>query len=393
MNSILYHHRTRGVGAEGAHIKAITQALREQGMEVELFSLTGIDPTQPAAPASSAPAKKSRMAWLSRNLPEWLFELLELAYNLVVARPLSRKITPKTDLIYERYSLFLFIGVWLAQKKQIPIILEVNDSAVVDRVRPLLFKRLATRIERWIFRHASGLVFISEEFQRIATLHHGSIAPSVISPNAANLAEFDAAHYTPEQEKSALGLEGKLVLGFVGAFHHWHGIHWYVASLLPVLKADPHIALLLVGDGPYHGQIAQQVEEANLSKQVVMTGRIPHNHVARTIAAMDVGILPDSNVYGSPMKLFEFMAMKVPMICPAYPPVVEVVDDTVTGWLFPPNDREGSIAATTKVMGLGHDAIKQVGEHAYRYIVEHRQWHHNASQLLSLAKQVTKESV
>ena len=386
---ILYHHRTRGVGAEGAHIKAITQALRAQGVEVELFSLTGVDPTQEPPTQASPSGKKSRMAWLSKHLPEWLFELLELAYNLLIANRLNHKLQPDIQLVYERYSLFMFIGVWLANRKQIPIILEVNDAAVVDRVRPLLFKSLATRLERWIFQHASGIVFISEEFRRIANQHHTNIAPSVISPNAADLQAFNAAQYQPEEQKRRLGLEGKLVLGFVGAFHHWHGIHWYVESIMPLLKTEPELALLLVGDGPYHSQIAEQIEQAGLTQQVVMPGRVAHQEVASMIAAIDVGILPDSNVYGSPMKLFEFMAMRVPMICPAYPPVREVVEDTQTGWMFPPNDRSASVTCTQQVIAGGKSVIKQVGEQAYQYILNHRQWQHNTAQLLALAEQVS----
>jgi len=391
IRNILYHHRTRGVGAEGAHIKAITEALRKLGCRVELFSLTGVDPTQPQQQTSQPTTKKSRMAWLSKHLPEWLFELLELSYNLIVAPRLYRKLSPQPDLLYERYSLFMFIGVWLAHRSGIPVILEVNDSAVVDRVRPLLFRALARRIERWIFRNANGIVFISEEFRHIAATSYGAIAPSVISPNAADLQAFNIEAFSPIAEKQKLGLAGKTVIGFVGAFHHWHGIHWYVEAVLPLLKAEPQLALLLVGDGPYHQQIAQTVEQAELQGQVVMPGRVPHQQVAAMIAAMDVGILPDSNVYGSPMKLFEFMAMKVPMICPAYPPVAEVVEDGATGWMFPPNDKAGSVASTQRVIAAGSTNIKQIGEQAYRYIVEHRQWQHNATQLLVLADQVSGE--
>ena len=41
---ILYHHRTRGIGAEGAHIRGIVNALREMGHDVKILSFPGADP-------------------------------------------------------------------------------------------------------------------------------------------------------------------------------------------------------------------------------------------------------------------------------------------------------------------------------------------------------------
>ena len=41
---VLYHHRTRGKGAEGVHILGIVKAMRELGMTVDIMSMPGADP-------------------------------------------------------------------------------------------------------------------------------------------------------------------------------------------------------------------------------------------------------------------------------------------------------------------------------------------------------------
>ena len=132
---ILYHHRTQGRQVEGVHIRGIVQALRGLGHEVEVLSFPGADPEQEPQQISEG-QRRSRLGALLARAPGALFEVLELGYNLVtwfrVGRALRRF---RPQVIYERYALFLFVTIWLARRRGIPVILEINDSALVPRVR------------------------------------------------------------------------------------------------------------------------------------------------------------------------------------------------------------------------------------------------------------------
>src|SRR5690606_35516919 len=138
------------------------------------------------------------------------FELAELAYNLVagwrVAAWLRRN--PDVDFVYERYSLFMYAAVWLARRRGIPVILEVNDSAIVERVRPLSLKRLAMAIERRAFRDANGLVFVSGVVRDRARAAHPDMAPAIVTPNAANIAKFSFTAEQLAEARKRLALEG-----------------------------------------------------------------------------------------------------------------------------------------------------------------------------------------
>ena len=85
---ILYHHRTQGRGAEGLHISRIVLALRELGHEVVVVSPPGIDPMGPQSelPLGKAGARAWGLAswwkWVGRNLPGFMFEFAEMAYNV-----------------------------------------------------------------------------------------------------------------------------------------------------------------------------------------------------------------------------------------------------------------------------------------------------------------------
>lgn len=386
---MLYHHRTQGKAVEGVHIRGITDAMRAEGVKVDIISLPGADPY--STPKAMSPT--SQATWLMKlvsQFPEPLFELAELGYNLMAGWRLMQffRRNPGLTFVYERYSLFMFVTVLLCRLRRLPIILEVNDSAAVERVRPLFFKRLAMAIERWVFRKADGLVFVSSVFRDRAVQVHGHIAPTIITPNAANIAQFTFTQVQRDEARQHWGLEGHVVCGYLGAFVPWHAIDQFVYRIAEALKVNPHLKLLLVGDGAKFDEVKQFVQDKGLSGQIVMVGRVPHDRVPGLLAAMDMAILPSAGDYTSPVKLFEFMACGVPPIAPDFAPIREVLKPGVTGWMFPAGQLDEAVA---QVIARSQDkaALASVGQAARGYIAEHRQWRNNIVQLTDFLVSLT----
>ncbi len=379
---ILYHHRTRGRHVEGVHIRGVVEALRELGHDVTVLSFPGADPER--EPTAQQGSGRGRLAGIVASLPGVIFEFMEIAYNLVTLLRMSGAIRRRRpQAIYERYSLFLCATVWLARRQRIPVILEINDSALVERVRPLRLKGLARRIEAWCLRNCTGLVFISSYFKQEAEQAYGSIAPAVISPNAADIRRFDPARFDIPRLREERGLTGRVVCGHIGAFAHWHGMDVFVEALAARLAEVPQLTMVLVGDGRTLPAIRELVAKRGLADRVLLPGRVAHDAIAAWIACMDYAVLPDSNHYGSPMKLFEFMAMGVAMIAPDYAPIAEVVRDGDTGWLFA-RGHTGACVQQVLELATQADQRRRVGAAARDYIARERQWRNNAEQWLTL---------
>jgi glycosyltransferase involved in cell wall biosynthesis len=380
---VLYHHRTQGKAVEGVHIRGITDALRAEGVSVDIISLPGADPY--ASPKAMSPTQQAR-PWMKAvvSLPEPLFELAEVGYNLVAGWRLRKYLNANPDVgfIYERYSLFMFITTWIARRRKLPIILEINDSATVYRVRPLFFLKLATAIERWVLRNADGLVFVSGVFRdRVAKAHGDKIAPAIVTHNAANIDKFSPTAEQRDAARKQWGLEGHVVCGYLGAFVPWHAIDQFVYRIADQLKAAPHLKLLLVGDGATFDQVKEFVQQKGLEKQVLLTGRVSHDQVPGLLAAMDMAVLPSAGDYTSPVKLFEFMACGIAPIAPNFEPIQEVVKDGTTGWMFKAGDLDSAVGM---VMEHSRDLtqLKKVGAAARAYIAAERQWRNNILQLV-----------
>jgi glycosyltransferase involved in cell wall biosynthesis len=138
------------------------------------------------------------------------------------------------------------------------------------------------------------------------------------------------------------------VIGFVGSFRRWHGTELLHRMITTVAAARPRTAFLLVGDGPERGAV--QEATAALGHRVVMTGRVPHDRVPALTASFDIGVLPETLFYGSPLKVVEWMAAGRSVVAPGYPAMQDLFADGVHGLYFPPGDGASFASAVLRLV-------------------------------------------
>jgi len=373
---IVYHHRThRSHGAEAVHIRGMVEALRHRGHEVTVLSPPGGDPF--AEDESQQPQSARNPIWrlISAHCPELLFELLELSYNVFAMMRLV--LVAKPDLIYERYFLFSFAGALTAWGRGCRIVYEVNDSSFVDeRVRRLALVRLARAIERWALNRADVVVVVS---RALATTLEKSVGVDpdkiLILPNAVDEGRIVDV-VSPAEDNSA----NEVVIGCVGFFVPWHGLNLLVDAVADLGTAGKGARLLLVGDGPVRSEVEQRAKRLGLSDRLTVTGTVPHGEVGSWLRKMDIAVLPDSNDYGSPMKIFEYMAAGKPIVAPDYGPVLEVLEDGSNGIVFPRHDVRALRDALGKL--IEQPALRQcLAEKAREFVLREHTWARNADRL------------
>jgi glycosyltransferase involved in cell wall biosynthesis len=241
----------------------------------------------------------------------------------------------KPDLIYERYAFFASAGSDLAFDLGIPHIIEINytcDDPLV-RKRSRLLISLAQRVERKIFGRGAVLAPVSSRLTERVLARGVDPGKIVMTPNAVDRSWLErVASVTPRELPP--GMRGLPVTGFVGGFWPWHGVDRLVATAGRCREQGLPTALLLVGEGPERERIGQMVKELGLEETTLMPGNIAHEKLAPWIAAMDICVMPHSNDYGSPMKVFEYMGMGRAVLAPNLPPLVDVIDSGVGGLLF-----------------------------------------------------------
>jgi len=381
---ILYHHRTRGQGAEGVHIREIADALRKLGNEVYILSPPGVYIEH--AEANSKPGRR----WLKNVynlLPQSVLEILRLSYNLFAYFRLKKALREyRIDLLYERYAFLTWVGPYIARKCRIPIILEVNEASGLDQVTGQVLVGLATKVERKIFRMVDFIIVVSD-FLKQHIQRMGINGNKVyVMPNAVNLELFNPDNIPDnikEDLRKRLNIGNKVVLGFVGALTSWNNIEFLIDIFKDVSRERPDVHLLLVGDGPLKGELERKVHQEGLRDIITFAGRVRYEDVPKFIHIMDICIIPESNKYRSPMKLFEYMAMAKPVVAPRLEPIEKIVVNDVNGLLFDLGDR-GSLKRA--VMALLEDAPKRkkMGEVARKTVEENHSWENNAKGIVKI---------
>lgn len=336
---ILYHFRTQGTGAEGVHIAGIARALEGLGHSVEFSSPTGIDPRFSAGANPFGGKRKSWLGYLAALVPRFIFEPVEMAYNLVAWRRHARILREQRfNLIYERHAFFLCSTALLAKRFRIPLVVEVNELAGDERVRAKpFFQGIARLADKLIFRAATVIVTVSPHLKRRIEALGVKGSKVIVLPNAVEESWLTFPNRRQEI-RDRLGLRDEIVVSFVGWFVPWHRLKRLVEVFAKVVAEHPNIRLLLIGDGPQKRDLLRQVEKLGVRDTVLFPGSVSHSEVPAYLDASDISVVPHSNEYRSPIKLFEAMARGKLVIAPRTEPVEAVVVDGESALLFDPEN-------------------------------------------------------
>lgn len=353
---ILYHHRIASKDGQNVHIEEVIHALRELGHEVRVVAPSVHDDSEFGHEGG----------WVSRlksALPKAVYEILEMAYSIVAYRKLAAAIREfQPDVIYERYNLFLFAGIWAKRRFKLPLLLEVNAPLAEERSLHdgMAFKRLALRAQAWAWRSADCCLPVTDVLAgylrrvgvpdvRIEVIHNGI-----------NEAHFAAAPDNHEA-KAKLGLTGQTVLGFTGFVRSWHGLDKIIRWMATAGHENAH--LLVVGEGPARTELEALSRELGIAGRVTFTGLVPRDRVPEHVAAFDVALQPAVVEYASPLKLFEYLALGRAVVAPRVPNLMEILTDTENALLFDPAT-PGALEAVLGRLGADADLRERLGRAA-----------------------------
>ncbi|MDD5757817.1 MAG: methyltransferase domain-containing protein [Desulfobulbaceae bacterium] len=223
--------------------------------------------------------------------------------------------------IYERVCLGNYVGAKLSQELHIPYIVEYNGSEISMRRsfdgQGYQFENIYLLAEEAAFRQATAISVVSKHI-KTDLIKRGIDADKVfVNPNGVDTSVYQP--FDPERKnavRAELGWDNThIVVGFTGTFGGWHGIDILAESLPLICNAEDRIRFLLIGDGNYKHLVDDQIQKHHLQEKVRCVGRIPQMEGVRMLGACDIYASPhnshmiDSSFFGSPTKIFEYMAM------------------------------------------------------------------------------------
>ncbi|MBI4169314.1 MAG: glycosyltransferase family 4 protein [Acidobacteria bacterium] len=373
-----------GVRAGGsvAHTAGVAAGFRAAGADLFFIS------TYP--PALVDPARHA----VHLVPPDGLYnvgrEVPYFAHSLRFERSAARVLAERpADLIYQRFDAGNHAGVVLSRRLGVPLVLEYNGSEVwiADHWdRSFRWRSLFVGLEEVNLRHADLIVVVSEALRE--TLLSRGVEPEriVVQPNG-----VDPERYRPDLDGGAVrrkfGVEGRTVVGFIGIFGAWHGAPVLARAAVRVLAGRPEVRFLFVGDGVQRREAEAILQSAGCARGAAFAGVVPQEEGPAHLAAMDVLVAPHvrnpdgTPFFGSPTKLFEYMAMGRGIVASRLGQIGDVLEDGRTSLLVPPGDAETLARAIIRLV----DDVPlrdRLGAAARRRALERHTWETGVRRLI-----------
>lgn len=386
-------------GGYATHVREVVLALEAAGHTVEVLDsrgggeasgrlLAGARDVKSTGERPREPATR-RLSGLPPGVRAAGRDLFYLLHNRRGARLVDERLRMGgVDLVYERFHHLQWSGMALARRHGIPAILEFNAGVGESSA---FHGAGLTGLSHWIEARtlaAAGRVITVSGVLREQVIALGVPADRVVAMhNGVDTERFHPA-IDGSGARTELGIgPGEVVIGFVGTFAPWHGVEILIDAALELLAAGEPGRFLVVGgrpDEPRFKAVKARVAAEGAEEHILLTGEVPFARVPALMAAMDVATVPWATDYGSPMKLFEYMAMGRAMVVPELGVLKEVFADGRNALLVPRGDVPAMASAIRRLV-RDPELRQALGAAARRDAVERHDWRHHAALIAQLA--------
>lgn len=319
------------------------------------------------------PNRTDALARLIFMLQAWTFALAALITALFT----------RVDVIYSRDELILLILSVVKPRRM--LIYEAHTLAPGRGGRAIQQRvvRRAGHMFAVTHRLADDLTALGADAARVHVAHDG-----IRAERFAHQPDQASARREIGWSGNALP-DDAFIVGYVGRLQTM-AMDKGVGTLVEALAQVGGCALALVG-GPDDtaAEFRQRwVELGQDEARFLYAGQVAPDRVPLYLSAFDVCAMPfpwttHFAYYASPIKLFEYMASRRPLVASDLPSIAEVVTDGESALLAPPADVDSLAAAIRRLRD--DPALRQrLADRAYTLVMERYTWSARAQTILSV---------
>jgi glycogen synthase len=270
----------------------------------------------------------------------------------------------------------------VARSSGIPLIYEMRasweDAAVSHGTSEegSIRYRLSRFLETQVLRRADAVITICDGLRRDVESRGIDPAKITVTPNAVDSQLLASLDDTPAGSVKQRD-EMRPVIGFFGSFYAYEGLLDLVEAMPQILAAAGNVKLLLLGSGNQEAEVRNAIRRLRLEGHVELVGRVAHENVAAYYKTVDAFVFPRQKIrltdIVTPLKPLEAMYAGALVIASDVGGHRELIQDGVTGVLFPAGDRNAMCAAIVGAVNRLKDyaVIRAEGR---RFVASERTW-------------------
>ncbi len=254
------------------------------------------------------------------------------------------------DCILETHVPFNLAGALASKEAGLPLF--IDDVAPVweeEQQYGVGLKKLSERTYQQVTGQASLLVAVNGTLRRYL-LEQGLPEKKILVVENGIDDQFFNPLVDGRRYRIKFGFrDDEVVIVFVGSFQPYHRVDYLLKAFATIVTEHP-AKLLLVGDGNHRGEAESLAKDLGLADKAIFTGRIPYNEVSFYAAAGDIAVMPATNEYGNPMKVYEYMALGKAVVAPNQETITEIAEHGKNAYLFEPENTQAlSMALQTLI--------------------------------------------
>lgn len=363
-------------GGMVAHSTGVLNALVEKFGQIAVYTTDYI----------SSEVRTKKIYHISMQAYHDFAELRNLYFNFSACSGIYGQQNKEVPaFVYQRYALDNFIGLQISYKYKVPFVLEFNSSEVWTAKNwgsGLTYERLAERIESLNLNKADLIVCVSDALKE-SLLERGIEEKKILVAYNG----VDTEKYNPdisgEEIRARYSLQNKIVIGFCGSFGVFHGAEKLVESYARLISRNEtyksKVRLLMIGEGRTLPKVKRFLKQFQIEECVKCAGSISFEKVPSYLAACDILVAPHirnkdgSNFFGSPTKLFEYMAMGKAIAASDLGQMSEILKDEENALLFEPGN-VGDMSDKLELLIRDGELRKKLGENARKDAIENYTW-------------------
>jgi glycosyltransferase involved in cell wall biosynthesis len=373
----------------GTHMREMITALQNAGHEVmplimgeALDKSGGRSDNVNKQPGMKRIIKKIVFTSLWRTVKE----LLLIRYDKKAEKILEEKVLAfKPDLIYERGAYLQLSGIHVATKLKIRYFIEINTLYMEEMLQfegsETYLRKRAIETERTQIAFSSKVFVVTTVLKEYYKRYTDKPDKIVVTPNSIDPAKTQINLILKNQLLQKYNLAGKYVIGFVGSIFPYHGVDILIRAFSELIKKRSDLLLFIVGDGYVIPELKMLTKSLDIDKNVLFTGNVPHKEVFTYIDMMRITVLPKTNYFCSPLKIFEYGAMGKAIVAVNTRGVRDVMIHQKDGILTEPN--QASLSKAIQTLLDDEQMMVDLSEHFRTKVLAKHTWKQTADTVLN----------